>query len=153
MTSEMNTDSEEALPVVRAVSVAARIVGKWLLVRRGHAPSMGKYAFPGGRVEPGETPEAAARRELAEETGLKAGSLSVLTATNLPGEGCVYALTVFLADGVTGALAAGDDAAAAGFFSLDEINGLPMTPSTLEAIMTYEAVKGPKSRGPKSGRD
>jgi 8-oxo-dGTP diphosphatase len=129
----------KAVPVVKAVSVAARIGGKWLLVKRAHAPSMGKYAFPGGRVEAGEALEEAARRELAEETGLEAGELSVLTRMHLPGNGCEYELTVFSADAVTGQLSAGDDAAGAGFFSMTEISALPMSPSTLEAILTFEA--------------
>lgn len=46
-----------------------------LLIRRAKAPSLGQWALPGGAQELGETAEAAARRELAEETGLVAGSL------------------------------------------------------------------------------
>ena len=41
--------------------------GKVLLQKRGDS---GKWGFPGGAVELGETPEQAAVRELKEETGL-----------------------------------------------------------------------------------
>jgi 8-oxo-dGTP pyrophosphatase MutT (NUDIX family) len=65
-------------PRLRRAAVALTVVGVdhgeacfVLTVRRGtlrrHA---GQYALPGGRMDPGETPEAAARRELAEEVGL-----------------------------------------------------------------------------------
>jgi mutator protein MutT len=51
-----------------------------LLTRRSAAlrSHAGQWALPGGRIDSGETPEAAALRELAEEVGLDADATSVL---------------------------------------------------------------------------
>jgi 8-oxo-dGTP diphosphatase len=40
--------------------------------KRRHGTFAGKWEFPGGKVEPGETPEACLKRELAEELGVEA---------------------------------------------------------------------------------
>ncbi len=61
-------------PIV-GIGVAVLRPGAVLLVRRGQPPSLGAWSLPGGAQELGETVEAAARRELAEETGLAVGEL------------------------------------------------------------------------------
>lgn len=55
-----------------AVSVAVFRDGKVLLARRGEPPYRSLFTLPGGLVETGETVEAAALRELREETGVLA---------------------------------------------------------------------------------
>ncbi|WEX07658.1 NUDIX domain-containing protein [Chelativorans sp. AA-79] len=117
---------------IHAVSVAALSGGRFLLVRRGRAPSKGLFAFPGGRVEPEEDGEAAARRELHEETGLCAGEIALFREIVIDGEGGRrYRLEVFRASEVEGTMEAGDDADHAGWYTLEEMRGLPVTPSTL----------------------
>lgn len=61
-------------PIV-GIGVAVLRPGAVLLVRRGRPPNLGAWSLPGGAQELGETAEAAARRELAEETGLTVGDL------------------------------------------------------------------------------
>jgi ADP-ribose pyrophosphatase YjhB (NUDIX family) len=46
-----------------------------LLIKRGRPPAQGAWSLPGGAQRLGETAEQAARRELAEETGLTVGAL------------------------------------------------------------------------------
>lgn len=57
-------------PEIAAVGAIAVRDGALLLIRRGHAPSRGRWSLPGGRLEPGETAQQALIREMAEETGL-----------------------------------------------------------------------------------
>lgn len=63
-----------ARPIV-GIGVAVLRPGEVLLVRRGQPPNVGAWSLPGGGQELGETAEAAARRELMEETGLAVGTL------------------------------------------------------------------------------
>lgn len=56
-------------PIVAALAVMVRS-GRVLLVQRSNSPDAGRWGFPGGKVERGETMMQAAVRELKEETGV-----------------------------------------------------------------------------------
>ena len=69
----MPTTGAESTKEVLLVSAVALIDadGRVLLARRPEGkPMAGLWEFPGGKVAPGETPEAALDRELREELGI-----------------------------------------------------------------------------------
>jgi 8-oxo-dGTP diphosphatase len=90
-------------PIVGCLAVVRR-GSRILLARRSVPPGIGRWGFPGGMQELGETVHACAVRELKEETGIIAepvGTLSVLDTIRRDGDGRVkvhFALVVVLLD-------------------------------------------------------
>jgi 8-oxo-dGTP diphosphatase len=107
---------------VDVVVVTREAKPRVLLIQRKHDPFEGTWALPGGFVEMEETLEAAARRELVEETGVRTGRLQQLHTFGDPGRDprgrtiSVVYLTEAAAEHVHPRAA--DDAAAVSWFSL-----------------------------------
>lgn len=126
---------------VTGASILAIREGKAVIVKRGREPSRGLWALPGGRQELGETLEETARRELAEETGLSAGSLNLLQLIEpirRDDAGAIishYVLGVFVTRDVSGTLMAGDDAADARWAGRDELANFEFTGTSLEILL------------------
>lgn len=56
---------------IRVVAAVIREGGRVFATQRGHGNYKDWWEFPGGKIEPGETPEAAVVREIQEELGTK----------------------------------------------------------------------------------
>ena len=78
-------------PIVGVLAVVVR-GDRVLVVRRANPPMPGRWGFPGGVLELGETVAQGAMRELAEETGVEAeagGPLTVIDTIDRDEEGRV----------------------------------------------------------------
>ena len=129
--------------VARAVSAAILHDGRFLLVRRGRAPAKGLYAFPGGRVEAGETLEQAVRREVMEETGATIAGVRHVIDLDIAAEGyeqrIEFILSVHAARFAGGNVIAGDDADAVLWANIEEMEHLPLAQFVLETACRLAA--------------
>ena len=138
------------------VDVAALTVGPVphvLLVQRAHPPFAGEWALPGGFVDEGERVAHAAARELAEETGLKLGSLCLLGVYDTPGRdprGWTVSVTYLAWVPAEAPVSGGDDARDARWFAADTLPRLAFDHATIigDALVRW-AARPDRGRGPR----
>src|SRR3954447_8937066 len=98
-----------------------------LLIKRKNEPFKGAWAFPGGFVEDDEDLEAAARRELEEETGMKLPALQQLRTYGRPDRDprfrCISIVHYAIVDDAH-TVAGSDDADEAQWVAIKEIDKL-----------------------------
>lgn len=129
------TSPSRPLPVVAAVIVRD---GAVLACRRAaHKDAAGRWEFPGGKVEAGETPQEALRRELREELGaaVLVGALLDRTATGGVELAC-YAVTLAGA-----APTASTDHDALEWRATDELDGLEWADADRPVVMLLGSMR------------
>ena len=128
-------------PIVGVLAVVMR-GERALVVRRANPPMPGRWGFPGGVLELGETIAQGAMRELLEETGVTAEAASPLTVIDTidrDREGRVryhYTLVAVIGHWQSGDGVPGDDADDVAWLTRAEIieQGLPTAPALLPLL-------------------
>jgi 8-oxo-dGTP diphosphatase len=119
-----------------ATGVVFAFDGGILLVQRAIHPAYGKWVFPGGYVDRGETLEAAALREVREESGLTIRLTRLLGAYSFAGHPVI--LIAYTGEVTEGSLKIDDESLAVRSFPAAEIPWDELAfPSTRQALQDY----------------
>jgi len=128
-----------------AASAACFRGGKVLIAKRIRPPL---WSLPGGRIEPGETPEAAAMRELLEETGVEAeivalaGEREVVLKDEGGGVAARFKIFAYAARWRAGEAAPGPEATEVAWVAPEEIAAYNATEGLLPIVMEAKRLVG-----------
>ncbi len=119
-----------------------------LLVQRGKPPRVGSWSLPGGAQHLGEGTEAAARRELLEETGITVGPLvlvAVIDGITHDARAAVryhYTIIDYTAEWAGGEAVAGDDVSAVAWATEAEMAGYGLTTAVHQVVARARVLLG-----------
>ncbi|MFD3536074.1 (deoxy)nucleoside triphosphate pyrophosphohydrolase [Streptomyces sp. NPDC058664] len=141
---------DPAAPPVVVVAGALYDQGRLLAARRSAPAELaGRWELPGGKLEPGESPEEALVRELREELGIE-----VEPDERIPGEWPLkpgYVLRVWAVRLLSGEPRPLEDHDALRWLSLSELDSVDWLdqdrPAVAEAALRLPAVPGAGARG------
>ena len=124
---------------IRVVGAVVVKEGLVLCAQRGVDGSLpGLWEFPGGKIEPGETPAEALAREISEELGCVVEVDAEITTTTHEYDFGVVTLTTFYCTLVAGLPEASEHAAIA-WLDPSDLKTLPWAPADIPAVELIQA--------------
>lgn len=121
-------------PIIGASVLVQRKEGHVLLVERLNDPGKRKWAFPGGKVEYGETVEESAVREVKEETNIDVKLKELLGPYNIISDEYHYVTICFTGFPKNTKVVSGSDVGGSRWVLPENLDGVELTSTTAIAL-------------------
>lgn len=128
---------------MKTVEVVAAIIRKGdriFATQRGYGDWKDYWEFPGGKVEPGETPEEALKREIREELSTEIGVEGLLCTVDYDYPKFHLTMHCYLCSLLTEALHLNEHEAAR-WLDKDELDGVEWLPADKQLIPTLSCLR------------
>ena len=122
--------------------VAAIIIqdNKVFATQRGYGKHKDKWEFPGGKIEPGESPDAALIREIKEELDAEITVSSLLTTVEHDYPDFHLSMDCFVAELKDGSTLKLKEHEAARWLSRDELDSVDWLPADVEVAKVLRSI-------------
>ena len=125
----------ENKPIVDVVGAVVRDGDRVLMAQRPEGKAQtGLWEFPGGKIEPGETPEEALARECREELLLEIEAPRVITSVIHHYPGMTIRLILVECRARPGSVPVPQEGQAVGWYRAADMDSLPLCPADRELL-------------------
>ena len=128
---------KEDMKTIRVVAAVIRSEDKIFATARGYGEFKGQWEFPGGKIEPGETPQEALVREIQEELDVKTEVGDLIDTIEYDYSSFHLSMDCFLCNVTEGEIKL-KEAEDARWLSKDELYSVDWLPADMELIEKLE---------------